>query len=138
MNPHEPELRGQEPPIPSERSFGLLLGTVFALAALWPLVRGGQARPWWLLPAAASVAIGLWRPALLRPALRLWMTFGDLMARVVNPIVLGIMFYGLVTPVALLMRALRHDPLGLKLKAGVDSYWLPRDRAVAPDLREQF
>ena len=101
--------------------------TVLLILALWPLVHGGALR-WWALMASGLVAlVTVAAPALLTIPNGLWQRFGLALHRVISPIVLGIMFYMVVTPMALLMRAFAKDLLRLRFDASAESYWIKRE-----------
>ena len=93
---------------------------------LWPLRHGLPVR-WWVLGVAAAIAIlgALW-PAALRWPNWLWFRFGLLIAKVVTPVVMAIMFYGVFTPMGLLMRVFRKDPMGLRPAPDKTTYWIER------------
>ncbi|APX91401.1 hypothetical protein BV394_16035 (plasmid) [Brevirhabdus pacifica] len=127
--------------LPSDRRFGLFFAAVFALVLLWN--RDGHLGPGdGLLVGLALAAAGLaWlAPARLRPLNRLWMGLGDLLGRIVSPVVLGLLYFGLITPVALAMRVAGRDELGLKPGTARKSHWKPRGSAPPePDsFRRQF
>jgi hypothetical protein len=110
----------------SDRAFGFVFAGVFLLIAGWPLFHA-QAPRWWAL----GVAVGFMLVALLRPALlaglnRQWMKLGILLGKVVSPIALGILFYGVITPLGTLLRLAGKDPLRLKHDASAESYWIRR------------
>lgn len=116
------------PSLPSERSFGLLFVVVFAAAGVY-----GSLEHWnWALVGscfAASVLlvlITLFASAVLAPLNKAWFQLGQLLGKIVSPIVLGIIFYGLLTPVALVTRVFGRDELKLK-RRGLASYWVQRD-----------
>ena len=116
----------------SDRAFGLAFASVFLLIAGWPLLHGEMPR-WWAFGVAAAFAlVALSNPALLAGTNRLWIRLGVLLGKVVSPIALGIVFYGVVTPVGAVMRLTGKDPLRLKLDAGADSYWISRDPPGPP------
>jgi hypothetical protein len=124
----------------SERAFGLVFASFLVIIACWPLIAGGPVRAWAIALAAAFLAIAILRPALLRPFNRLWIRFGLLLHRVVNPIVLGVLFFLVVTPTGILMRALGKDSLRLRFDRASGSYWIERRPAgPAPEtMRNQF
>jgi hypothetical protein len=94
------------------RHFGLLVGGVFGVIGLWPLVWRAQDPRWWAVAlAVALIGPGLVAPGLLAPAYRAWMKLAEVLAWVNTRIVLGLVFYGVVTPIGLVMRLLGHDPM---------------------------
>ena len=125
---------------PSDRRFGLVLAAVFAVIALWPLINAAPPRWWALAIAAVLGGLGAVYPGLLATPNRLWMRFGALLGAIVSPIVMGIMFYIVLTPVAWVMRLAGRDALSLKTDAAADSYWVERTGAgSAPhSMRNQF
>jgi hypothetical protein len=111
----------------SDRAFGLVFAAVFLIVGLWPLLDGARPR-WWALAVALAFALvaGL-RPATLAPLNRLWTRFGLLLHRVVNPVVMGLMFFVVITPFGVVRRLVKGDPLGLRPDPGAASYWIRRE-----------
>ena len=137
---HEDYGRAEEVKLGSERAFGVVFAVVFAVVGLWPLVAGGGVRAWALGVGAWILVVALARPALLRPFNRAWFHFGLLLSRVVNPLVMGLLFFVTVTPIGLIMRALGKDPLRLRFDRGAPSYWIER-QPPGPEpetMRQQF
>ena len=136
---HEDFARTHDAAIGSERNFGLTIGGTLALlgALLW--YRGDARWPWLLAAFLAFAIAALVAPRLLRTLNRFWFRFGLLLARVVQPIVLGLMFYVILTPFAMLFRRFSKVPLGVGSQTGDASYWIRRS-AERPkdDLRNQF
>jgi len=100
---------------------------VFAIIGLWPLLDGAGAR-WWSLAIALGFAVAaLAWPRMLAPLNRLWFKFGLLLNRIVSPLVMGLLFYLVVTPIAVAMRMAGKDPLRLKSDAQARSYWIERE-----------
>lgn len=110
----------------SDRAFGLVFSAVFALVAGWPLVSGGEPRWWALAVVVALLPMALLRPALLAPFNRLWFRFGLLLHRIVSPVILGLLFFLTIAPIALIMRALGKDPLRLRMEPDASTYWIER------------
>jgi len=110
----------------SDRSFGCVFAVFFLVIGLWPFLFGGQPRWWSLGLAVAFGAVSLIRPGLLAPLNRLWLEFGLLLHRIVSPLVMGLLFFLVITPIALIMRLAGKDPLHLKYDAAARSYWIPR------------
>jgi Saxitoxin biosynthesis operon protein SxtJ len=125
----------------SERSFGLVIAAFFAVIALRPLLHDRNAAPlWWALAvAAAFLAVAAAIPAALRPLNRMWTRLGVLLSRLVSPIVLALVFYGVVTPVAAMMRLSDKDPLKLRPAPEAESYWIVRPPPGPPSsMQQQF
>jgi Saxitoxin biosynthesis operon protein SxtJ len=121
----------------SNRSFGLLLSAVFFLLGFMRIWRGGPIRWWAVILAAGLLALSLIAPALLRKPRIAWLFLGFLLGRVVNPIVIGLIFFLIITPGALVMRLLGRDPLSLRRDPRASSYWRTRSEA-AGDMNLQF
>jgi hypothetical protein len=140
MASHEPVQSHSEPKIGSDRGFGLVFAAVFLIIAILPLLRNAPVR-WWALVATAAFALAaLVAPSVLRPLNQIWFTFGMALHHVVNPIVMGAIFFVAVTPTALIMRAFGKDPLRLERDRASATYWVARDRpAPAPrSMTRQF
>ena len=111
----------------SNQAFGLVFTVVFLILALLPLI-SGSAPIWWLVAVAALFLLAaLLAPALLTPLNKAWQKFGLALHAIVNPLVMGILFYLAATPTGLLVRALGKVPLHLKFNSDADSYWIERD-----------
>jgi O-antigen/teichoic acid export membrane protein len=124
----------------SNRSFGLVFAAFFGLVGLLPLILGRAPRIWAFLPGALFLLAALFFPSVLGPLNRAWMRLGLLLHRVVSPIVLGIMFYLVITPMGLLMRAMGKDFLRLRPDPAAASYWIDRrPPGPAPEaFKDQF
>ena len=127
----------------SNRSFGLLLTGALILVGLWPWLVEGSVSPtprgWALAGAAAALAAAFLKPELLSPLTRAWLAFGHLLSRVVGPAVMGIVFFAVVTPLALAMRAVGRDPMRRRFEPGAPTYWIRREPGPEPDtMRNPF
>jgi hypothetical protein len=124
----------------SDRGFGFTFAGFFALVALWPLWRGGSVRLWALAVAAGFLVAALVWPGLLAPLNRAWARLGLILHRIVNPIVMGAIFYGAITPMGLVMRWARRDALRLRRDPLASTYWIERrPPGPAPDtMTNQF
>ena len=113
--------------LPSNRKFGLLFAGVFALLSAYAAYQGSD--PFkvygWLVAGVVVGLVAIAAPGWLAPFNKAWMKLGDLMGRVVSPLVLGVIFFVLITPVALVTRLFGRDELRLK-KTGASSYWIDR------------
>lgn len=115
------------PPLPSDRSFGLLFVAVFTLLSVWAWWTGSAWAVWSAALGALTLLITLVRPALLNPLNRQWMRLAELLNRVVSPVVLGLIYFGLFTPTAWGMRLRGRDALRLHLEPDAATYWIERD-----------
>jgi len=130
----------EAPPLPSNRSIGLLFTVVFAILGAVFAWRGVALAPWMFGVAALFALVTLLRPGLLAPLNRAWMALAALLHRIVSPIVLGILYFVVITPVALIMRVAGRDALHRRFDPSSTSYWTMRTPAgPAPDsFRDQF
>ena len=109
-----------KPALPSDRSFGWTFTGFFTLVALF-------FQPWMLALAAATALVTVIRSHWLAPFNRAWMKFGELLHHVVSPVVLGLIYFGVFTPVALVMRAFGRDAMCRRFEPAQPSYWVRRD-----------
>jgi hypothetical protein len=126
--------------IGSERSFGLVFAVVFLLVAFWPLLKHVSPR-WWAVGVAALFALCAWlAPRILAPLNLLWFRFGNLLHRIVSPVAMGLIFFGVITPYALAMRLFGRDTLLLRKGSAQPSYWVRREPPGPPpdSFRNQF
>jgi hypothetical protein len=124
----------------SDRSFGVVFTGVFLVVTFGPVLSGGAPRWWALAVAGVFLAVSIFRPALLAPLNRLWTRFGLLLNRVVNPIVMGLLFFLIITPIAVVMRVMGKRPLQTDLDRTAASYWVKREPpGPAPEsMKQQF
>ena len=127
MATNEPVVSHRKVVMGSNRSFGLVFGGFFVLVALLPAIHGSPVRLWALAVAVAFFAAAFFAPRLLQPLNRVWFRLGLLLHHVVNPVIMAVMFYGAILPMALLLRALGKDLLRLKRDPNADSYWIERE-----------
>ncbi|HEX3395878.1 MAG TPA: SxtJ family membrane protein [Steroidobacteraceae bacterium] len=116
----------------SDRAFGVVIAGVCLLLALGPLRHGHPPRWWAFAVAGAFALIAMLKPVLLATPNRWWTQLGVLLGKVVSPIALGILFYAVLTPVAMILRFTGQDPLRLKLDRHSDSYWMAREPPGPP------
>jgi hypothetical protein len=111
----------------SNRVFGLVFAAFFVIIALLPLLRGHSLRRWPLPLAAIFLIAALAAPKILTPLNRAWTALGTVLHRIVNPLVLGVLFYVVFTPFGWLLRRLGKDFLRLRRAPDAASYWIPRN-----------
>ena len=109
----------------SNRSFGIVFSIVFLLIAIYPLINSDGLRVWSLIIAIIFLVLGLINSKILSPLNKLWFKFGILLGRIVSPIIMGIIFFLVVTPIALIMRIIGKDLLNLKFNKD-KSYWIEK------------
>jgi hypothetical protein len=124
----------------SNRAFGIVFATVFAVIALWPLIRGREIHGWSLWIAAAFAALAVFAPALLTWPNRLWLAFGGLLHKITSPVALGLIFYIAIMPFGVAMRLFGKDFLALRRRPEQASYWVLRSPPGPPpdSLKNQF
>ena len=121
LRPDEPVARG------SDRGFGIVFAVVSAAVGLFPLLGGEPPRGWLLALAGALLAVAFFRASWLAPANRVWFELGLLLHRIVSPVVMAMIYFAVVTPTGLIMRALGKDLLRLGRDPDAESYWIHRD-----------
>ena len=111
--------------IGSNRSFGIVFFIVFFIISLFPLLKGNDIRIWSLLVSLIFLVLGLINSNILSPLNKLWFKFGLLLGNFISPIIMGLVFFLVVTPTGLFMRFIGKDLLNLK-KKNVKSYWIDK------------
>ena len=122
--------------ISSNRSFGIVFFIVFLIIALYPILNQENIRIWSLSVSIVFLILGLINSFVLTPLNKLWFKFGILLGKVVSPLVMGLIFFFVVTPIALIMRMLKKDILNLKLSEK-NSYWIEKNEPKSK-MKNQF
>ena len=123
---HEVFYRDDKVMAGSDRSFGVVMAVALAAVTLLNAWHSGRLWPWTGGLASLFLAAALLRPSILHPLNLMWLRFGLLLHKVVNPIVMALLFYGTVLPTGLVMRMMGRDLLRLKRRPDTDSYWIVR------------
>ena len=111
--------------ISSNRSFGIVFFIVFLLIALYPLLKDNDLRIWSLVISFIFLILGLINSTILTPLNRLWFKFGLLLGKFISPLIMGIIFFIVVTPIGIIMRLLKKDLLNLKYNKK-ETYWIDK------------
>ena len=120
----------------SNRSFGIVFFVVFLIIAIYPLLNDNSIRLWSLIIGIIFLILGIINSKILTPFNILWMKFGLLLGKIVSPIVMGFVFFGVVTPISIIMKLLRKDLLNLK-RNKKETYWLKKEE-IKSNMKNQF
>ena len=123
--------------ISSNRSFGLVFFVVFLIVALWPLKYGEDFRLWALSLSIIFFILGVINSKLLTPLNKLWFKFGILLGSIVSPVIMGIVYFAVVTPTGVLMRLLGKDLLRTNKVKNTSTYWIKRGKQNST-MKKQF
>jgi len=113
----------------SEKSFGVLFFGLFLIIGLWPLLNSAEIRVWSIMLSFAFLILAYLQPKLLKPLNRSWIKLGEILGRIVAPIIMALIFFTIVTPISLLVRVLGKDLLRLKFSKN-DTYWIKRVKNI--------
>ena len=119
-------MRNEEIKLPSNKSFGIVFFIFFLIISFYPIMNNEDIRIWSLIISSIFLFFGILNSKLLTPLNKIWIKFGLLLGKIVSPIVMGIIFFGVVTPIAILMKILRKDLLNLKFNKN-QSYWIEKN-----------
>jgi predicted membrane protein len=122
--------------ISSNKSFGLVFFIVFLLIAFYPLLSSGDIRIWSLIIAIIFLILGLLNSKILTPLNKTWFKFGILLGSFVSPIVMGVVFFAIVTPTSFIMKVLGKNLLNLK-RNNKKTYWIERSE-IKSKMKNQF
>ena len=110
--------------ISSNRNFGLVFFVVFLIVALWPLKSEENIKLWSLALSIIFFILGILNSKLLTPLQRMWFKFGIFLGAIVSPIVMGMIYFLVVTPIGIFMRFLGKDLLKTSKVKNVSTYWI--------------
>ena len=122
--------------IGSNRSFGIVFFVVFLLIGLWPLLNGNELRIWSIVISLIFFILGLLNSKILTPFNKIWFRFGIFLGNFISPIVMGIVFFLVVTPTGLIMKLFRKDLINLK-KNNSNTYWIEK-KDIKSSMKNQF
>ena len=113
--------------ISSNRSFGIVFFIVFLFIALYPITYSEDIRIWSLIISFIFIILGLLNSKILTPLNKLWFKFGVILGKIISPIIMGIIFFLVVTPIGLIMKVLGKDLLRLKYNKKDNTYWIEKN-----------
>ena len=123
--------------ISSNRSFGIVFFIVFLLIALYPLIYGGEIRIWSSIISLIFLALGLLDSKILSPLNKIWFMIVIFLGKIISPLIMGIIFFLVVTPIGFIMRMLGKDILNLKYNNKNKSYWIEK-KGPKSKMKNQF
>ena len=112
--------------ISSNRNFGIVFFIVFLVVAIYPLINSNEIQIWSLILSLLFLILGLINSKILTPLNKLWFKFGIFLGKIISPIIMGIIFFFIVTPIGVIMRLLSKDILNLKYNSE-NSYWIKKN-----------
>tara|TARA_B100000780_G_scaffold266492_1_gene222757 strand:+ start:186 stop:575 length:390 start_codon:yes stop_codon:yes gene_type:complete len=122
--------------ISSNRSFGIVFFIVFLIISIFPLLKDENIKTWSVVVSIVFLILGLLNSPILSPLNKIWFKFGILLGNLISPLVMGLIFFAVVTPTSFIMRALGKDILNLK-KNNKKSYWVEKS-SVKSKMKNQF
>ena len=123
--------------LPSNRNFGIVFSIVFLIISLWPLLSQNEIRIWSLALSGIFLILGIVNSKLLLPLNKIWFRFGILLGNIIAPLVMGLVFFLVVTPTGIIMRFLGKDLLNLKKNNKIKTYWIEKNNSNS-SLKNQF
>jgi predicted membrane protein len=122
--------------IGTNKSFGIFFFVFFLIVSIFPILNDGDIRVWSLIISLIFLILGILNSKILTPLNQIWFKFGILLGRFVSPVVMGIIFFAIVTPTSVIMRVLQKNLLNLK-KGNKKTYWLERSK-IKSKMKNQF
>ena len=122
--------------ISSNRSFGIVFFIVFLVIALYPLAHSEEIKVWSAIISLIFLVLGLFNSKILNPLNKLWFKFGIFLGKIISPLIMGIIFFLVVTPIGLIMRLLNKDLLNLRFNNN-GSYWIEKTEPKSK-MKNQF
>tara|TARA_B100000965_G_C19187789_1_gene581772 strand:+ start:110 stop:490 length:381 start_codon:yes stop_codon:yes gene_type:complete len=120
----------------SNRSFGFLFFFVFIIIGLWPLLYSGNIRTWSIILSLIFFVLGALNSKVLSPLNKYWIKLGELLGKVIAPVIMFLIFFLVVTPIGLFMRLIGKDLVNLKYNKKIKSYWISRKNVKS--MKRQF
>ncbi len=114
----------------SNRSFGILFFIVFLGFGLWPLTKEMSPNVYLIIISVIFLVLGLLKSKLLSPLNEIWIKFGEILGKIIAPLIMALVYFLILTPISLLVRAFGKDLLGLKYLKQQNSYWIKREKEI--------
>ena len=121
----------------NNKSFGILFFAVFLLIGLWPLIKGNEPRIILIPIALVFLILGRMNSSILSPLNRSWIKFGELLGRIIAPIVMAVVYFIVLTPISFLVRIMGKDLLKTKFSDTDNTYWVKREKSLG-SMDKQF
>ena len=121
----------------NNKGFGLLFFIVFLLIGLWPLIKGDSPRVLFFPIALVFLILGILNAKILTPLNRLWIKFGEILGKIIAPIVMALVYFVVLTPLSFLIRISGKDLLKVKFSNKINTYWIKRIKDLGP-MNKQF
>ena len=112
--------------LPTNKNFGIVFSIVFLIISFWPLLKSENIKYWSLVVSVIFFILALLNSKILTPLNKAWMKFGFILSKIVSPIVMGFIFFFVITPTGIIMRVLGKNLLNLK-KNNQNTYWIKKD-----------
>ena len=119
------------------RSFGLLFSLVFFALALWLLTKKGEINLYLILISLIFLILGLFNSKILSPLNKAWIKLGEILGRIIAPVVMAIVYFLILTPISLIVRLIGKDLIGMKFSNDIKSYWVKRKKRLG-SMDKQF
>ena len=120
----------------SNKSFGILFFIVFLIIAIWPVFTSESVRVWAIILSLIFLVLGIINSKLLTPFKKIWIKLGEILGKFIAPIVMGFIYFLIITPIGLFMRLIRKDLLSIKFHKE-KSYWIKRSKNINT-MKRQF
>jgi len=122
--------------LPSNRNFGIVFFIFFLIISFYPILKGEDIRIWWLIFSIIFLILGILNSKILTPLNKIWFKFGIFLGAIISPIIMGIVYFAVVTPTSFIMKLLGKDLLNLK-KNNSKTYWIEK-KETKSTMKNQF
>lgn len=119
------------------KEFSLVWTFIFIVVAIYPLLNAENIRLWSLFISAIFIVIAFFKPSILKSFYKIWIKFGEVIGGIVSKIIMFILYFGLFTPVSIVLKILGKDLLNKKVDKSKNTYWIKRERQPE-SMKNQF